>query len=482
MAALRNVDDLINQIPTSGYPQAPAPVPTNALQDALDTNTGRALTNTAAAVPGLGLVGGAARTANLARPAVAASAALPVTNTAMNTLRAGSAAPTLLGLAPVAAGSALAATNGDPASTSLRQPPAQPSAPAEPMGPPTSAMTPDAPSNAITTSADRVAQINRDIAHQQDLQKLRNPNDPTPGMTVIDGGADARQKFFDEANLRSAAARGSWSPRKGFQGDDDAVKAAAIPIQNRSRLSEMSLKNAGEQAIAQMRDVTDRRGQDLQAATAKGAQDVTARGQELTAKTAAAAARVDQMNKDRTFNLDVQKYGQDVAKANFDQRIKSREAVENQVKGFLPTGPDGKPDLNAHAAAMSSVNNAIAQRQAQLQAQLAKTPDRADVKAEIAALEKDPYGALGQDYIRKLTVGLDLTNTARQTATGRFNPVGTSYSGSSAPVTSLRKDPGLFGTDYVATHADRSTSTIPARNLRDPYGNISPDYNLLLKQ
>lgn len=300
---------------------------------------------------------------------------------------------------------------------------------------------------------------------------------PGPSMSVIDGGQDARQSFFDNANLRTAAARTNFSPRKGYTSDAGAIQAAAMPIQNRQRLAELSLKNAGDQSIAAMRDTTDRRGQDIAAATAAGAQDVTLRGQDVSAKTAAATARVDQMNKDRQFGLDVQKFGQDVAAKNFDVRQKAVKDVTDQVAGMLPPGPDGKPDTAGAARYASALNAQVAQRQEQLRAQLAKTPDRADVKAELEALDSRGLAAMDQSAIRKFIVGQQTAELAAQTGTSRYNPIGTSAANSTAPITSLREQKGLFGSDYISDRGD----VIPARYLREN-GQFNQDLNTLIQR
>lgn len=364
-----------------------------------------------------------------------------------------------------------------------------PAASATPAAPATPAVTPPGVGTPGVTSADRVAQMGRDATSLRALSDRSLQNSAlgigvpgTPGMGVMDAGvADARQNFFDQAALRTAAAQSSWSPRGGYRTNEAAIQAAAQPIQNRQRLQELSLKNAGDQSVARMQDATNRRGQDISAETAAGAQAVTLRGQELTSATARAQGARDQFNKDREFGLNQTKTALDITKEQRTAAAESQKRISDQITSMLPAGPDGKPDLNAHAAALSSVNNAIAQRTQLLQAQVAKGgPNAAGAKAELEALERDPFGALGQDNIRKLAVGQQLTNRIQETATGRFNPFGTAASGSTAPVTSLRPDSGLFGTDYVATHADRTTSTIPARKLRDANGNISPDYNLLM--
>jgi hypothetical protein len=64
------------------------------------------------------------------------------------------------------------------------------------------------------TSADRLGQMNRDVAHEQDKRTWRNPEDPTPGAAIINGGfADRNASFNEQANLRNASMKGSWSPR-----------------------------------------------------------------------------------------------------------------------------------------------------------------------------------------------------------------------------------------------------------------------------
>lgn len=247
-----------------------------------------------------------------------------------------------------------------------------PAASATPAAPATPAVTPPGVGTPGVTSADRVAQMGRDATSLRALSDRSLQNSAlgigvpgTPGMGVMDAGvADARQKFFDEASLRTAAAQSSWSPRGGFKANDAAIQAAAVPIQNRQRLQELSLKNAGDQSIARMRDATDRRGQDISAETAAGAQAVTLRGQELTARTAANAARLDQSNKDRQYALDVQKYGTEVADKNLKARSDAETSFQKDAETmFRTTDKDGKniPDEAKVASWKTAVNTTLAE-------------------------------------------------------------------------------------------------------------------------
>lgn len=140
--------------------------------------------------------------------------------------------------------------------------------PSAPVTPGAQAATPDqgavvggmAPGSiAGATDADRLAQDNRDLVAQRELNAAKVAQqaltDPAPGMAVIDnGGADRNAAFNEGAALRTAAARGSWSPRRGFQGDDAAVQAALAPIAARARASEVAARNATETTVAGMRD------------------------------------------------------------------------------------------------------------------------------------------------------------------------------------------------------------------------------------
>jgi hypothetical protein len=63
--------------------------------------------------------------------------------------------------------------------------------------------------------------------------------------------------MFDGAALRTAAGQGSWSPRRGFQGNDDAIRAASIPIANRARMGEAQLNADTSLANTGMREAGD---------------------------------------------------------------------------------------------------------------------------------------------------------------------------------------------------------------------------------
>lgn len=97
------------------------------------------------------------------------------------------------------------------------------------------------------SSADRLAQLNRDIAFEKDKQTWRNPNDPPPGLTVIDNpGPAAAQAMFNQANVNTLTARGAPPGRNGAQVLAAQIDAAQNPIQQRNALAAQAAKDAAE--------------------------------------------------------------------------------------------------------------------------------------------------------------------------------------------------------------------------------------------
>lgn len=138
------------------------------------------------------------------------------------------------------------------------------------MEPPAGGAPPLGPNGNVTTlggwsapTVDRVAQLNRDAQFRRDMtaqeqaQRVASGQEMAPGLVAIDGAAgaaDARQRMFDEANLRTAAARGSWSPRRGFLGDEVALRAAAMPVYQRAAAEQAQAEQAGATQRAQLQE------------------------------------------------------------------------------------------------------------------------------------------------------------------------------------------------------------------------------------
>lgn len=114
----------------------------------------------------------------------------------------------------------------------IAAPAAAPAAPASAVAAPESATT--APGGFGPTAGSRpVAGSLEDANAQAANLRAFNASVPVGGLSVIGNpGPAAAHAMFDQADLRTAAARGSWSPRRGFQSDQGAIAAAAVPVQN----------------------------------------------------------------------------------------------------------------------------------------------------------------------------------------------------------------------------------------------------------
>lgn len=149
------------------------------------------------------------------------------------------------------------------------------------------------------------------------LGRIQASNAATPrgGLAVIGNSApDAAQAMFDGAALRTAGAQGSWSPRRGYQGNDDAVRAASIPVANRARMGEAQLNAQTQLATTEMREAGD-----------------TARLGMRTAADATRAAGADQRDLQR-LELERAGFGLRAAGAALDNAGKARiEAVQNEI-------------------------------------------------------------------------------------------------------------------------------------------------------
>jgi len=152
---------------------------------------------------------------------------------------------------------------------------------------------------------------------QARLGRLQASNAAVPvgGATTINADfADRNGAFNEGAALRTAAAQGSWSPRRGFQGNDDAVRAATVPIANRARMGEAQLN-----ANTQLTNTATREAGD------------TARLGMRTAADASQAAITGQRDQQR-LELERSGFNLRATGAALDNASKARiEAVQNEI-------------------------------------------------------------------------------------------------------------------------------------------------------
>jgi hypothetical protein len=76
-------------------------------------------------------------------------------------------------------------------------------------------------------------------------------NTGAPTMAVMNADfANRNADFNNGAALRTAAARGSWSPRRGFQADTAAIDAAAMPVKLAAEQAQTAARNASAEQIS----------------------------------------------------------------------------------------------------------------------------------------------------------------------------------------------------------------------------------------
>jgi len=204
---------------------------------------------------------------------------------------------TLYAGGPVAAPEAAAAPEATPSA---------PVAPAAGLGPLSARGGVTDLGGASAPAADRLAQLNRDIAFQKDKQTWRNPSDPTPGLAVIDNpGPVAAQSMFDGAALRTTLARGAPPGRNGAQVFAQQVEGASIPLVQRAQQEALHTKEQG----ANQRSMFDQQG-------------------------LAARAQMQDLRQQEANSIDRAKLGVDVYKSDQAARVAGAKAglTEDQAK------------------------------------------------------------------------------------------------------------------------------------------------------
>jgi hypothetical protein len=252
------------------------------------------------------------------------------------------------------------------------------------------------------------------------------------------------------ANLRDGVDAYRGTSRDAGKGGGDLM----------ARIAQQGPNHAVASLLTSQQNQATLRGQDLNYSAA-------VLGQQSTARTAAAAARLDQMNKDRSYQFDVTKFGEEQAKTNFEQRQKSEKDLHDEIGGMLPPGMDGKPDMDRASRYATGLNASLAA----YQDSLAKKAATGDKKAADDLAESKKRGVAGLDAADKRAFinSMKVKDLAEQYHSGRANPFGGTAVATDAPRTGLRKSSeGFlgFGGEYTTAQGDK----IPARAIERENG------------
>jgi hypothetical protein len=212
------------------------------------------------------------------------------------------------------------------------------------------------------------------------------------------------------------------------------------------------------------------RGQDLSADTSlrtnENTNRTTLRGQDMDyqgkrAEVAGASARAqqEQLNKDRTYQLDVARFGVETANKNRDDARAGEKAFSDRISGLVGDDKDGVKASRVRVAANMFIGDSIRAAEAELRA----NPGNAKAARDLERLKGGP-GALDDKMLSEL-----LLSTQAQEAATEYDgmmPWSGKAKNTTAPIKSLTEKKGVIWDDYV-TDSGSGNQVIPKRALRD---------------
>lgn len=176
-----------------------------------------------------------------------------------------------------------------------------------------------------------------------------------------------------------------------------------------------------------------------------------------------ARMQYDMAKDQRSYNLDVEKYGLEKANAALKQRESSEKVLREQILGQLPQVRDkeGKmvPDEQGAAQYMRAAYARLSDRETALREALQKDPSNAQAAAELESLRHYGLGALSADPAanNKFMVGMQARSAIRDNAGWAPWSADRAGGASSKAVTSLRKDDGAL----LGGYRDQDNNWVP---------------------
>lgn len=312
---------------------------------------------------------------------------------------------------------------------------------------------PGSPGSAFTASALRGPDGNYNVPAAQDQPQAQGPAGTDPGRAQM-----LQSKMLDMVQNQAK------------YGGTAVVRQAIAAMQP---MLDQALGN-GAGTIAGMREGGDMARARMQQGTTLRGQDLDMFGKQLSSQTTRAIARMEQMQKDRAYGLDVEKFGLDVAK----QRLTQRDSNASALKSWLEAthvDADGKPDAAKIATYTRGINSYLdAQVQRAQQLAQAATPGSPEQRAALEAVDQLQQGgvnALDPTRKQQLLKALEVQSKAAE-GHSAFNPFKPTYKHSDNPmdymITGERK--GVIQDDYTTANG----TVIPKRmiNIRD--GGVLP--------
>lgn len=348
-----------------------------------------------------------------------------------------------------------------PAAPSLRDP-AVITPVAAPAQAPTQAPTLRDNGQALRT-AQRDAQTQKDIALGNQMQADRQAQE-AQGYAAQDRQVAVGQAQSDRVDQERAAQRANATLSSIMT--TPAAKA-------QKTVAAQTLRDIGGRALQGDKD----RAEALRSGAADAARSrvagmnnaTTLRGQDLdyAAKLATAKGTTDA---DRKYELDVARFGVEVANKQRDDKRAGDESFSKRIASMVGKDVDGSIAARVVNGANLFVGDAIRAAEAELRA----NPGNAKAARDLKRLQEGGVGSLDDRMVSQLVLGQQAGATAREY--DGFMPWSGNAKNSAAPIKSLSLRKGLVFDDYVSD-SDSGNQTIPARALRD-----RPDLNRLVVQ
>jgi hypothetical protein len=219
--------------------------------------------------------------------------------------------------------------------------------------------------------------------------EIRNPDGSVrsgPGVSSLDTSAGYAADLQQLARLRAERAEreagfAANQPGGGLGGIRSTPLAPpANDVRQPGRSERIAaMNNATQERIAASRDALTLRGQNLDYGAAQSRDMTAQRGQDLSARSAAAAARADQMNKDRQFQLDTAKFGEEKAKTMFSQREEGQKSFNGWAETLMTTR-DEKGNTVVDKGRVADFTGLVSQTMGNMITRLQQKGDPASIK------------------------------------------------------------------------------------------------------
>lgn len=283
-----------------------------------------------------------------------------------------------------------------------------------------------------------------------------------PGVDPTPSSANSWQARNDLRNLRVGA--NSIYHNQSQWGNRDAAKTANNIYENAANLDTAARSGADPGTLGRVKASADMYGDEQRASASRYGADASLRGTAMTAAASRAgnAARLsyDMAKDSRDFGLRQEEAGLTRQSNQLKSRQEAEKNMVDRLSAALPPGPDGKPNTAAAAEQVRAMTARVADRQTKLEQELAQNPGNAQAKAELANIMDNGVASVGTKGLDQFQTGMDARSLRKDSAgimpwSGRDVP-------SNKPITSLRLDEGLLFDDYVDDQGGR----IPARVVK----------------